>query len=384
MKIKHYLTCLLFTIFIADISAQLVVNTNTYTTPELLELLLGEGIEMSSLSFSGIHIQRGYFNATSTNLNINEGVILATGNAYVAVGPNDMDNATQPQDSGCGTPDNQPPLQGPGGLCGYGDIDLDNILAGTTSTYDAAVIEFDFVPEFNTLLLDYIFASEEYPEYVCSDFNDVFAFFLTGPKPDGGNYNKYNVAMIPGTDIPVTINTVNPGEPGSQGTFFGCTGIGSLEFSNFYNNNSGGTTVQFDGFTSPLQMVAPVIPGEIYTIKIAIADAGDGVLDSAVFLKKNSFKSVEITDIQELGYLNSFEVQPNPSDGYFVIDAEFEVPQTAIIQITNSLGQEIYQSKSRKKHFIEKIDISNEPTGVYFVIINTEKGKVVQKIAISK
>lgn len=385
MKIKYYLTCVLFTTFIANTYAQLVVNSNTFTEFDLLELLLGEGIQANSLTFNGVSLQRGFFDASNTNLEINEGIILATGNIFVATGPNDLSNATQPEDSGCGTPADPPPFSGPGGLCRPGDSDLDNILSSTTMSFDAAVFEFDFIPSFNTLLLDYVFASEEYPEYVCSEFNDVFAFLLSGPNPNGGSYNKTNLARIPGTNLPVAINTINPGTVGASGTSFGCTGgAGSLNFSDLYVDNAGGTSVQFDGFTTKLQMTAPVIANEFYTIKIAIADAGDGVLDSAVFLEGHSFKSVQITDIEDVEHLNTFNIQPNPSDGRFVVDAEFDVTQTATIQIINALGQEIYQSKNTKKHFIEQIDISNAPIGTYFVIIQTEKGKAVQKIAISR
>ncbi len=385
MKIKLYFTGLLIVAFISTASAQLIVNYNTFVEFELLELLVGEGIQANSLNYTGVTSQRGFFNASFTNLGIDTGAMITTGNIFAAVGPNDLTNATMPQDSGCGTPDAPPSAQGPGGLCRPGDADLNDILSGTTVTYDAAVFEFNFIPEFNTLLLDYIFASEEYPEYVCSDFNDVFAFLLSGPKPNGGNYNKQNVATIPGTNLPVAINTINSGMPPPTGPIFGCTGdAGSLAFSNLYVNNFGGVSIQYDGFTVPLRMTVPVIPGETYTIKIAIADAGDGILDSAVFLKEGSFKSVQTTDINDIEHLNTFNIQPNPSNGQFVINAEFEVTQTATIQIINSLGQEIYQSKNTKKHLTEEINISDAPIGTYFVIIQTENGKAVQKIVISR
>jgi len=177
MKIKLYLSCILLTTFIATAPAQLILNN--ITEAQLLELLLGEGVEANTLTFDGNSLQRGFFNAQITNLGINSGVVLATGHIFVAVGPNDLTNATEPEDSGCGTPDAPPSTQGPGGLCRPGDTDLD----------------------------------EEYPEYVCSEFNDIFAFLLSGPKPDGGSYNKQNVAIIPDTNLPVAINTVNSGMP---------------------------------------------------------------------------------------------------------------------------------------------------------------------------
>lgn len=361
MNIKLYLICFLLTTFMAAASAQLETSSDL-STLELLETLLGEGIQANTLTFTGESTQQGSFNATATNLGLDSGIMLSTGEIHAAAGPNDV--------SGSSYAHNAP-----------GDFDLDNILSSSIPTFDAAVIEFNFIPQFNTLLLDYVFASEEYPEFVCSEFNDIFAFLLSGPKPDGGSYNKYNVAMIPGTTLPVAINTINPGEPIGNG----CTGsAGSLEYSDLYIDNSGGTFIQYDGFTVPLQMTTPVIAGETYTIKIAIADVGDAVFDSAVFLVGNSFKSLQITDIEDVEHLNTFNIQPNPSNGRFVIHAEFELTQTATIQIINALGQEIYQSKNTKKHITEQINISDAPIGTYFVILQTENGKAVQKIAISR
>ena len=289
MKIKYCLPLFLTLLLSTNALAQLNVNSNTFTTNQLVQdILVGQGVEITNVTFSGNPIQRGYFDGSSSNIGISAGVILATGNIFVARGPNNFQDATQPVNSGCGVPNGIP--VGPGGLCRPGDSDLDNILPSSTSTFDAAVLEFDFTPQSDTVRFNYVFGSEEYPEFVCSDFNDVFAFLLSGPNPSGGNYNKLNIARIPNTTIPVAINTINSGVPG-QGYFpSGCSGpAGSLNFDNYYTNNIGGGTVQFDGFTKKLQAVARVIPCETYHIKIAIADAGDGIYDSAVFLEANSF-----------------------------------------------------------------------------------------------
>ena len=81
----------------------------------------------------------------------------------------------------------------------------------TATTYDASVLEFDFVPLNDTVKCRFVFGSEEYSEWVGSTFNDVFGFFVTGPRPDSGLYNNYNIALVPETDIPVSINNVNNG-----------------------------------------------------------------------------------------------------------------------------------------------------------------------------
>jgi len=325
MKVRYSLFILTILILPVSLSAQLVVNSNTFSTNQLVQdVLVGQGVDVSNVTFNGVNIQRGFFNGASSNIGINSGIILATGNIFVATGPNDLTNATQPEDSGCGTPEDPPPFQGPGGLCRPGDSDLNNILAGSTETFDAAVLEFDFIPQSDVIRFNYVFGSEEYPEYVCSDFNDVFAFLISGPNPAGGNYNEVNIARIPGTTIPVAINTVNPGTWGDNGGPFG-----SLNFSSLYNNNNFGTTVQFDGFTDKLEAFANVIPCETYHIKIAIADAGDGVLDSAVFLEENSFAADAVV----------IEVVTIDADG--TISGDFTVAEGCddVAEITFSLNE---------------------------------------------
>jgi gliding motility-associated-like protein len=138
------------------------------------------------------------------------------------------------------------------------------------------VLEFDFFPLDNTVTFQYVFGSEEYPEYVNAGYNDVFGFFITGPNPLGGNYTNTNVALIPSTTIPVAIDNVHSG---SHPAYY------------VDNQNIGGTTIVLDGFTTVLTATTNLVPCQQYHIKIAIADAGDGVFDSAVFLQANSFSS---------------------------------------------------------------------------------------------
>ena len=145
-----------------------------------------------------------------------------------------------------------------------------------------------FIPSGNSLEFSYVFASEEYNEYVCSQFNDVFGFFV-----NGGEYSNENIALIPGTDppIPVSINNVNNGTVGSNGEAGNCSDL-QLANSAFYVDNADGTNIEYDGYTTTLTAVIAVVPGTEYTIKLAIADAGDGALDSGVFLEGESFISV--------------------------------------------------------------------------------------------
>src|SRR5690606_1780277 len=76
------------------------------------------------------------------------------------------------------------------------------------------ILEFDFVPNGDSLMFRYVFASKEYPGYTCSSFNDAFGFFISGPGINGPfSNNAINIALIPGTDVPVAINTLNSGTP---------------------------------------------------------------------------------------------------------------------------------------------------------------------------
>lgn len=264
---KVILVALVFCFFINNSFSQLIVS-NTMTPAQLVQnVLVGQGITVSNITYSGSPLAIGSFTtgATATNIGFPAGVILASGNVNTAIGPN-----TQ---GGAGT-----------SLQQAGDSLLNSLI--TTNTYDAAILEFDFIPVSDTLKFRYVFGSEEYPEFVNSSFNDVFGFFVSGLNPLGGVYNKKNIAIIPNTvNTPVSINNVNNGTA-NGGPCMNCA---------YYVNNTGGLTVQYDGLTVVLTAWIRVIPCLPYHIKIAIADAGDGVLDSGVFLEANSFMSNSIT-----------------------------------------------------------------------------------------
>lgn len=263
--------------------SQLTVDPTPTPVDLVQNVLLGTGVTASGITFSGYPVAHGSFNGTLSNIGFASGVILATGDIAVSPGPN---NNTAAGMGGTST------------VCA--DAELNAI--STTTLYDGAILEFDFVPMSDTLKFRYVFASEEYPEYVCSNFNDVFGFFISGPNPAGGSYTNQNIAIIPGSGgLPVAINTVNPGVTGAFGVPGGCA---SLAYSSLYFDNEvpPGVTVQYDGFTVPLTAIAPVTCGQTYHIKLAIADAGDGAYDSGVFLEAGSFSSQGVTIVPEISY----------------------------------------------------------------------------------
>ncbi|MFN8166947.1 MAG: choice-of-anchor L domain-containing protein [Bacteroidia bacterium] len=252
----------LFCLFTKQSKAQLVVSS-VPTPIQVASTLAGPGVSISNVTYTGNAVSKGTFTASGTNLGINSGIILMTGDIVDAIGPDSFPNAGQD-------------------LFGAGDPFLDTLANATT--FDATILEFDFVPQNDTVSFRYVFASEEYPEYVCSTYNDAFAFLISGPGITG----QVNIAQIPSTTQSVTINSVNGGTVGANGTS-GPNCI--LTYSAYYVDNQGGATIEFDGFTVPLTAMAVVTPCMTYHLKIAIADAGDGAYDSAVFLETGSLSS---------------------------------------------------------------------------------------------
>ncbi|HEY0977162.1 MAG TPA: choice-of-anchor L domain-containing protein [Flavobacteriales bacterium] len=269
--------------------AQLVVN-NTMTPEQLVqEVLLGAGVVATNITFNGqpgntVHPQAGTFNAENAVLGIPSGVMLSSGDIAGALGPNNASGFSMG-----------------GGNFGVTDPDLEDLSNVTIN--DAAVLEFDFVPTGDSIKFSFIFASEEYPEYVCGTVNDAFGFFLSGPGINGPfTNNAINLALIPGGSVPISINSVNPGTVGTNGSIENCNGVDPDWTANniYYEGNGDGFTapfntdpqyLQYDGRTVMLVARAQVVCGETYHIKMAIGDGGDTAFDSAVFLEEGSFAS---------------------------------------------------------------------------------------------
>lgn len=262
--------------FYFQTQAQLTATAATGITPLQLvqNYLVGTGVTVSNVKFNGslfapsVSNQIGYFSTgiTATNLGFPSGVIMATGS---------IASATNGQTT--------TPISGTE-LTVVPELDQ---YAGTSTIRDAAVLEFDFIPVSDTIKFRYVFGSREYPNYVCSMFNDVFGFFITGMNPSGPNYVSKNIALIPGTTLPVSINTVNGGV--SAGSATPCI----LTNTQYYHSPIANIT--YNGLTTVLTAWALVIPCTSYHMKLAIADLGDNAYDSGVFLEANSFSSPQVT-----------------------------------------------------------------------------------------
>ncbi|MEO1515142.1 MAG: choice-of-anchor L domain-containing protein [Bacteroidota bacterium] len=244
-----------------DDFAPLQVNT-LVNAENIAETLARPQTDIRVDSVNCVGGQIALFEADQTDLGLSRGVVLTNGSAFNMVGPNRLDDASFEI--------NRP-----------GDADLDYLSAfygNPIASVDACVLELEVYAATDVLQFEYIFGSEEYPEWVNQGFNDIFAFLISGPGIDGDPNidNQKNIAILPGSLTPVQIDSVN-----------------NQQNWPYFRNNLGGQSLEYDGLTSDsmgrkksLTARAMVTPCQTYRLKLAIADRGDGELDSGVFLSE--------------------------------------------------------------------------------------------------
>lgn len=278
---KHLLFALLILFSWSAAQAQPLEVTNSapFTPQNLItNVFLGEGVQVLSVTYEGANKAVGFFKNGQPHIGIDRGIVMTTGSAV-----------TQGLDVGVESNGGTQAAVGNGSTAS--DPDMTTIAGGNT-TNDMSKYTITFIPISDTLRFRYAFGSEEYPEYACSAFNDIFGFFISGPGITGPYENNgKNIALIPGTNLPVRINNINSGQVGAAGSLGNCTPpAGSLAFSQFYNDNLNSPNQPvYDGFTDVFTAEAIVIPCNVYTIKLVICDVTDGSHDSGVFLEAKSF-----------------------------------------------------------------------------------------------
>ena len=257
-----------------QLQAQLTVDINQ-TPATMVQNLVGTGIEIFNATATAAPGSFGYYTSVGTEIGTSEGLVLTTGQAINAIGPNDETGLPQISGSTCLNCD-----QYDNGFMGSPLLTAAN---GGLTTWDACTIEFDIVPQGDSIRFNFTFASEEYLEWVGSSFNDVFGFFISGP----GVGIDQNIALIPGTAEPVAINSVN--------------NIDNTQY--FYNNqNPLGLGVQYDGITVGLRAeIGNIQACEVYHLKLIIADGSDRLYDSAVFINQIESNPLTITTSTEGG-----------------------------------------------------------------------------------
>lgn len=289
---------LLTSLFLSVASRGQMTVTPTSTATALATALTGPGVTISSPVLTCNALSNGTFNVTPGTIvgtgpavwGINSGVILSTGKVASAIG-----TAATLANYNAGMP---------------GDAALTS-LAGAT-TYDACILEFDIIPTGDTIKFDYIFGSEEYNNSTCGPYNDAFAFFISGPGITGA----VNMALVPGTNIPVTVNSVNSGTPGAGYSIATCNSMGpGAPFTAYYNDNTGGSYFTMKGFTKVLTAMHDVTPCNTYHLKLTIADASNSLYDSEVFLKQGSIVSATNTVTAQVCAGANTTVSATPSGG---------------------------------------------------------------------
>ena len=265
------LSNLTFDICVFTVPPPISTSTTLYSVEELVtEVLIDSECNQAFnvTSSTGIDFGStngiGYFEANGSSWPFENGLIMTSGDVANAAGP----------ESG---------VLVDGTYAWPGDGDLEAFIPGlnTGDTNNASIIEFEFVPVSNSMSFDFIFAAEEYGTFQCT-FTDAFAFLLTDSSG-----NTTNLAIVPGTDDPVSVLTVRDDQYNGS-----CESVNAEWFANYYG--PGGlppltSPTNFIGHTEVMTATATVIPNEVYTIKLVVADDGDTIYDSAVFIDGGSF-----------------------------------------------------------------------------------------------
>ncbi len=260
-----------FDICIFTVPPAITTDTELYTVSELVTdvLIDSECSQAFNVTYStgsdfGSTNGIGYFEANGSSWPFESGLIMTSGDVINAVGP-------------------ETGVLGDGTYDWPGDADLESVIPGLNAgdTNNASILEFDFVPVTDFMSFDFIFAAEEYGTFQCT-FTDAFAFLLTDTQGV-----TTNLAIVPGTVDPISVLTVRDEQYNAN-----CESVNPEFFGNYYGPGGLPTLTSptnFLGHTIPMTAEANVIPNELYHIKLVVADDGDTVYDSAVFIAAGSF-----------------------------------------------------------------------------------------------
>jgi len=344
--------------------SQVEVSNSQSVSYLVQEVFQGQGVSVTNITFNGLSAdsisdQVGAFSSNGGYLEIENGIVMSTGGVIGA----DFNGDTVIVGV-------QTTMQVSNSM--GGDADLMQI--SNQEVNDQAIIEFDIVPEFGFLLYDYQFGSEEYPEFVNS-FNDAFGMFISGPGlsgafsspvefPDG----SVNMAIVPGSEVAVSIDNVNNGN-------FNCPGPapGPCMNCDYYIDNCEIADEAMDGITVPLTAAAAVQAGETYHIKMAIGDALDSAWDSAIFLMEQSLRSVAQLPTAIPEFVDrSIMVARNPMLDFLVLSDVPEEMKTFELRDIN--GRVAVQTTSITSPMM-RTEVSHLDKGIYILLLSDANGQ---------
>ncbi|MCB9344129.1 MAG: choice-of-anchor L domain-containing protein [Lewinellaceae bacterium] len=257
------------------------IQIDTSITSADIEAAVSTGgamVTVSSINCADGALATFQFPTDDNILNMEKGLLLTSGQALNALGPNTF--------FGAGT------MNAPFLTDDPGDADLQylsNAFGGGSRSYDVCSVELDVFAATNEVVFEYVFGSEEYPEFVNDPigYNDIFAFLVSGPGITGDpnlTNNAENIAVLPNTGTLVQIDSVN-----------------NLVNWQYFRNNELSQVLEYDGLTSDflgvkksLTAKVPVTPCSTYHLKLAIADRGDESYDSGVFVSEIKAGSPDI------------------------------------------------------------------------------------------
>lgn len=347
-KLALALSALLLSTTIVE--AQIRVNAEKSPEELVKQVLAGDGVQIGEITWVGDEDAVGEFYAKGTNLPIEHGIVLSTGQATGVEGPN----------TGTGTTTGHF-----GALVESDNRDIKKYL--NNPAYDLSMLEFDFVPVHNKLQFQYVFGSEEYPEYVGAEYNDIFVFILQ--EPSG---KKSNLALVPGTDMPVSVNSINEdmnrelfkdnnpkrGKDGQKKkkqsgklSKFAQGGQLTLKDEGIGPDSLLMASLEFDGLTRTLTAEAYVRPYMTYRLKLIIADVGDNIYDSGIFFAANSMSAVR--DPEQPGFTEY--MTPDQIAAYDEQMAAAKVEEVQDEPIAENIAKPIEQEE------VESDDLAVEP-----------------------
>lgn len=323
---------------------ELPIDTNA-TAEQMAEAIFGNGIEITSASYTGAASASGIYSDGNTIAPgvtpSDSGVILSTGRAT------DFTNSSGSSDTN--TSASRTTQHGTAG-----DADLTEIAGG--QTYDAAVFEAEFIPDGSTLSMQFVFSSEEYLEYVGSGFNDAVSVWVNGVE----------ATLVVG-DGGVTINNINPN---SNSDLY----VDNPASADTYNT-------EMDGFTVTLRLTAPVNPGEVNTIKIGIADTGDAQYDSNLLIAGDSVQTALVAGDDAVtvaeGSTTTVDVLANDSQSNgasLTITHINNQPVVAGSSVTLSSGEVVTLNEDGTFDISGQEDVDNDETTVFTYTVSDSEG----------